>query len=98
MKLFQTVRKNLTIIGIAEDAQSFNKRLKLISVLGASALFSVYVHLFYVAKTPKEYMNSMFIAMVGSLHVISAISIALKKKTIYSFMNEVEIVIQSSKL
>lgn len=96
MKVFQTIRMHLAVLGFQENLQPFNGRQIFCCVQHAVGVISFYVHLFHVASTTEEYMDSIFMTAIASFMIISHISVVLKMKTIFLFFNEVEEVMNSS--
>lgn len=98
MKIYQTVKTNLALIGYKENLRPFNERQKWIFIIGFSTLLANYVDLLHDSNTPKEYMDSIFMSGIGTFVQISHISTTFKMETIFIFINEVEEVINASKL
>lgn len=96
MKIYQTVRWNLALIGYKKNLRPFPKRLKWILFVKSTFIIAAYMHLFYVANTTKEFMDSIFVTGMGTLITISHISTIFKMETIFVFMNEIEEVINAS--
>lgn len=97
MKIFQTVQMHLASINYRPNERPFNNGILkqcLKSVLYISCQF---VYLFNIADTPKEFMDSIFTTAVGVLVNVSFLSTALKMKTIFIFIDEVESTIETSK-
>lgn len=98
MKIFQTVRKNLATIDFSADQRWFDAhqlRNIALSIL-ADALQCMYI--FYVADTPEQLMNSIFLTSSGILVFISYMSIISKMAELFFVLNKLEKVVNKSKL
>lgn len=90
MKFFETFRKNCAELGLIENARLLNKRFTLNCLIAFTAFLSVFIHVVYVAKTPKEYMHSIYNVGCGFSLAISVASIIIKSKTLFNYMNDLE--------
>lgn len=98
LKILQTVQKDLALIGYNAQAQPFNgKQIKhgFKSILGN---FLQLVYLIRIAKTPSELMVSVFMAGVATLVFISFVSTVQKMPKIFYLIDEIEKIINKSKL
>lgn len=98
MKIFETVRNNLKFIGYTDNRYPFTTRQMLLLLQSCLGTFSIGVQLFYYASTSGEYMNCIFMFMVGILAFMSEVSTALKMPTIFIFIRSFENIIGQSEL
>lgn len=97
MKIFQTVQRDMALIGYKADEQPFN--IKQIEH-GFKSIFCgtlELVYLIFVAETPKEYLVSIFMTSVGFLVFISFLNTVQKMPKIFYLIDEVEAIINESK-
>lgn len=96
MKIFQEIQRNVAFLGYARNARVFNGRQQCLLVGSVISLISVYVNLCYVASSPKEYLDSISLAILGSLLGISALDAMINVKTIFVYIDDAEEIISSS--
>ena len=97
MKIFKAVRNHLKSIGFNENQPSFNMQQLDLSVKTILGLILVCVHISYVADTPNEVMDGIFMVTVGILVLIARISTVFKMKTIFDLINRFQAIINHSK-
>lgn len=94
MQIWQTIRKNLEILKF--DPNQTGSSTELIrqhqscffkSIL---SLISLIVYLLYVAKTIKEYMDSIFLTTAAITIFVSFTSTVFKTPELYAFLNNAE--------
>lgn len=98
MKVYQTVQKNLSLMGYSPDKRPFNKKQIKIGVEMALCIGLHIMYLVHVASTPREYMEAIFQTSVVILIFISFISTVLKMDIIFIFIDKIEILVNDSKL
>lgn len=98
MKILQTTQMHLALYGYEANSSPFSKRRKLIYIEIFVSQTAYMAHLLLVANTPKEYMNSIFMVGIAFLCTVSRINTMFKTKTIFIFIDEVEEILNSSKL
>lgn len=95
MELFQTVQKNLTLLGFHRNRSdccnySFNRRnfcAIVIYIVGITSIFTFAVH---SAKSPEEYMDSFYILAVLFTIFISFLTTNLKMSKLFNFFDNCE--------
>lgn len=97
MKIFQTVQKHLAAIGYRPNQRPFNGDILRQCVKCVLFTTAQFVYLFYFAKTPAEFINSIFVAAIGVLVFLSFLSTNWKMDIIFIFIEETEEVINGSK-
>ena len=98
IKIFQTVRQNLESINFGIDKHWFDLEL-LISIFKSFLALSLqFIYLFFVADTPEELMNSIFMTVAGTLVFMSFLSIVSKMADIFYLMDRLEKVVNKSEL
>lgn len=97
MKIFQTVQKCLALEGYSANRGAFNRLQMWVGLKCILALIPPCSYLFLrLPKTPKEYMNSIFMSMAGILVFISFMSTVLKTAKIFEFINKLEEAVNTS--
>lgn len=96
MNIFKTIQLNLAIFGYKKNLRPFNKRQNTFLSISFLSVLSITTYLFYVANTPEEYLDSIYLVCVGNLMIISHFSTILKTKTVFVLIDEVEEVINKS--
>lgn len=97
MKIFQTIQIKFAFLGFESNLRPINNRQKWIFFEIFFCVTSLCVHLFHVASTPKEYLDSILITGMAILILISHISTILQMATIFTYIDEVEGVLNESK-
>lgn len=96
MKTFQTMQRNLALIGFERNLRPFNERHKWCVIVGSTSNVILITYLLNVANSPKEYMDSIFVVCVAILMIISQISLILKTEIIFILIDEIEEIIGAS--
>lgn len=96
MKIAQIVQKNLASIGYRADLRPFNKQQLWILLERMLILVSLFVYLFHVATTFRQYMDAIFMTTVGILMYISLVSTIAGMETIFILIDEMEQIINES--
>lgn len=97
MKTFQTVQKCLALEGYSANGSAFNRLQLWVGFKCTLALFAQCAYLFLrLPKTPKEYMDSIFMTTVGILVFISFVSTVFKTAKIFELINKIEMAINES--
>lgn len=98
MKVFQRVQINLASLGHGPSQNPFNGRQLWIFVKVFLYLFLLCAYLVREPKTPKEYMNSIFITTAAFLVTMARLSTLFMNDTIFDFIDRIEKTINGSKL
>lgn len=96
IKIFVTVKKYLALVGFGENNSAFDRRFLINGVLGILAMILLLVHLFHVASTAREYMESIVMTMAGVVSFIAYISMHFQYANIFILINEFEEAINDS--
>lgn len=97
MKIFNTVQKHLASIGYRANQNPFNTQQLSIILMGIFATISQCIYLFFIAKTLKEFMDSILMTAANFLVFISNLSTIHKMATIFIFIDSIEKAINESK-
>lgn len=96
MKILQTVKKCLALEGYCANRGAFNRLQLWIGFKCIVGLFFQTSYLFFgLPKTPKEYMDSIFMSMVGITVFISFVSTVFKTEKIFEFMEKIEEIVNA---
>lgn len=99
MKIFQTVQKNLAILGISsmQSNQAFyNRKYLLYLLLSGSLIIMNCVFLIYVAKSFKEYTDSIYITSVSIALFISLSFLIRRMRNLFEFIDNLEKIVDDS--
>lgn len=97
MKIFQTIQTKFAVLGLKPNLRPFNNLQKLILFENFVQISSLCVYLFHVANTAKEYLESIHITATTILIVTSQVNLISQMATIFSFIDELEDVLNESK-
>lgn len=96
MNVFQQLRKDFAVFGIATQQHPFNWRNLVALFIFSSAIISNGVHILFEAKTFEEYVESIFLATAIITDTISFLYIVSIMQQFFNWMNESEKVINAS--
>lgn len=96
MKIAQTTKRYLASMGYRVDLRPFHKHQLWLLFERPFTLFLQLVYVLHVAKTSREYMESIFMLMVGILMYVSLVSTIIKMPTIFILIDDMERVINQS--
>lgn len=96
IKIFQTAKKQLELSEIYAYKPIFCKQQIFEVVQSIVTISSQCVYLFCVASTTREYMNSIYMTMVGILVFICYLSAIFKKEITFFFIDDLEATINES--
>lgn len=98
MKLFETVQKNLAIVGITSTAQPLNfVKIFLTSLCIWSVCISSWLFFAYEAKSFIEYTISMYNASGTNVSAIYFMIIIVQTQNIFKFIDRCEKIIENGK-
>lgn len=102
MKLFQTVQKNLMLVGYMRNQAgyryyAFGRRHFISSVLFSIATTSIFIFATHTANSPAEYMDAFYLLAVLLSILVSHMSITLKMTKLFDFIDNLEKVYDKSK-
>ena len=96
MKLFQTVQRDLALMGIEQNQAPFNKRhLKGCLLFGANIFFGC-VDFCLKVNHIKENMNNVFMLSTGMLIYIAYAHTVFEAKKLFEFIQNVEKAVDES--
>lgn len=96
LKLYQAVRKNFVSIQFTEDQRWFQLLPLFDRFTRILGIISECIYFFYVANTPEELMNLIFMTTVAILVLISVLDTSRKMEVIFFLMDQVEMVVNKS--
>lgn len=96
MKILQTIRHDLALIGYSANQHPYNIQQLEHGFKSTLAAAMQCVYLFFIAETSKEFIDSTFMATVAILVLISFVSTAQKTTIIFNFIDEVEKIANNS--
>lgn len=96
--MFQVIQKNLAFIGYDRTQRPFNKRQIEIGVKMVLCICLYCIHLVRVAKTPREYMESIFETSATVSIFISFISTVSNMDIIFTLIEKGEALMAESKI
>lgn len=96
MKILQTVQTNLAVLGFERNLRPFNKRQMFWFFEGLLSSTTFVIYLLFEASSPKEYMDSIFMIVIGTLMTISHFSMILETETIFVLIDKIENIINAS--
>lgn len=96
MKILQRAQANLAVLGFERNVRPFNRRQKFWFIEGLLSFNAFFVYLLLGASSTKEYMESIFMIVIGTLIIISHFSIILKTETIFVLIDELEGIVNAS--
>lgn len=102
MKIFQTIQKNLALIGfVPNQQQNTHRTVSKIQAfgIGSAAFFTclICINFIFVAKSTEEYMYSVF-ALIGATGMTTThISLVVKNDKIFKAVNLCETLLNDSK-
>lgn len=97
MKIAKEVKRNLASIGYRIDQRPFHKEQLWLLFERMLTLLLQFVHALYIANTPREFMETIFMIMVGILMYITLVSTINEMTTIFAVIEDMEQVINESK-
>lgn len=97
MRVFQRVQIDLASLGHRPNQNPFNKRQIWIFFKVFLYLFLLCAYLFREPKTPKEYMNSIFITTAAFLVTTARLSTLFINDIIFDYIDRIEKTIDGSK-
>lgn len=96
MKIAQTVKRHLASMGYKVDQRPFHtEQLRLLFERLLTLILQL-VHAIHVANTPRQYMETIFMIMVGTSLYISLVSTIVEMPTIFILIDDMEEVINAS--
>lgn len=99
MKIFQTIQKNLEIFGISsvQPAQTYCNRKILLYLLSCGSLIIMNcIFLIHVAKSFKEYTDSIYITSVSVALFVSFSFLIRRIANLFEFIDSLEKIINDS--
>lgn len=96
LKIFESVKRHLASIDLDEDKPRFHRQQVLHVVKSFLALTLQYLYLVFDANTARDYMNSIFMTVVGVAVATSYWSAIFQMTTIYDFIDRYEKIITGS--
>lgn len=95
MKHFQTIRRSLPMMGIEPNRNqnhrfSFNKRNSFIIFLYFISAVLVWLFIFHVANSTKEYMDSFYISIAIHFVFVSYVTTICNKTKLFHFLDSCE--------
>lgn len=93
MKIFQTIRKNLSAIGYTENDTTLNKKHVWALLISGAVIAAQFGYIFHEANSNEEYTLCFFMTTTGIGLFISFISTILRKKELNDFIINIQAVI-----
>lgn len=97
IKIFQNVQTNLAFIGYIANQRPFNNRQLIQAFLSAWSIMGLFIYIFCIADTRKEFVEALFMTVASVLIYTSFLSTVLKMKIIFFLIDKVEKLINKSK-
>lgn len=97
LKIFESVKDHLASIDLDEYKPRFHRKQVVHVVQGFLALTLQYLYLVFDANTAREYMNSIFMTVVGTAVYASYWSAIFQTTTIHDFIDHYETIVNGSK-
>lgn len=98
MKILLSVKMYLASIDLNENKRLFHPKQLLHVVQGFSAIVLQCLYLVYDANTALDYMDSILMTAVGILVYVSYWSSIFKTTNIYDFIDQLEVIVNGSKI
>lgn len=98
MKLFQSIRKSYSILGISSNQDSFGDRMLLASLIFILGTTSSCVSLFSGTKNFNEYTIAIFVNCVTLEFLICFTNLIFKMTKLFELIDFLEILVSMSEL
>lgn len=98
MRIFVSAKENLASMDLNANKRLLHRNQLLHILQGFTATVLQILYLVYEASTPREYMNSILMSMIGILAHIAYWVVIFKTAAIYDFIDHYETIINRSKL
>lgn len=95
MKIFQTLRKQLAIVGISPSNQSFNERVFFGFSLFGCSVSSQFVYI-YVANSLMDSMECICSLSAGIIIFVCFVAVIFRKSTLFESVDNFEKLIDTS--
>lgn len=95
MKLFQTIRENIRLLGINQNDRFSGKILKASFLYGFNSILNC-AFLFHKARTFREYTDDIYMTSATIVITISFITVIVKMSRLFKFINRCERIAEKS--
>lgn len=93
----QTIQKIGCEIGLGQNQRRFNAKQLEYIFISVSYLCTLFIFLFHVANTPKEYTDGFYITETSVLIFIAYSSTIFQAAKIYDFIGDIEKILDKRK-
>lgn len=96
MKIFQTTQKNMRFGGYEKNRNAFNSTHRRFIMMSFLSVISYTVYTFYMANTPRLYLESLLALSSSLLALMTNISTVFKKTKIFDLIDDIEVLVNES--
>lgn len=96
MKIAKTVKRQVASMGYRVDQRSFNTEQLWLLFERMLTLVLQFLDVLYVANNLRQYVESIFMIIVGTLLYVSLVSTIIEMPTIFTLIDDLEHVINES--
>lgn len=96
MRIFEAARTNLKAIGIEPNRVAFGPHEAKHILAYITSIMLQFVYLVYVAKTPREYMKSIYMIAAGIFIMITYLSFKFNSRKIFKLVDDFQQTIEKS--
>lgn len=98
MKLFQSIQKCFSILGISSNQSRFNGRMVSAFIVFSLGVIISTISLFIGTKTFKEYTDEIYVACAAILFVILFTNMIRKMEKLFELIDSFEMLVEKSEL